>query len=194
MDLFLRYGYIAAAGDRHLAEFCRKKWYLDSPERVKEMHFGLTGVKSRKETLKSRLENSRRLVSGEKPFEFCETGEDGVKQIRALLGLRELVTNVNMPNRGQISNLPMGVVVETNAVFCAGMVTPVLAGEIPMEIYPMMAGLAGEQEMTVCAGLEQNLDAAFRAFIQDPLTDLSLADAKELFDKMIENTKEYLKV
>ena len=35
-DLFRRYGYIAAAGDRHLAEFCEGKWYLKDPETVKE--------------------------------------------------------------------------------------------------------------------------------------------------------------
>ncbi|MBQ4053666.1 MAG: alpha-glucosidase/alpha-galactosidase, partial [Clostridia bacterium] len=41
-DLFKRFGAIAAAGDRHLAEFCPRKWYLSSPERVEEMGFGLT--------------------------------------------------------------------------------------------------------------------------------------------------------
>ena len=58
MDLFRRFGYIAAAGDRHLAEFCEGKWYLENPERVREMHFGLTSVKWRKEDLKKRLEKS----------------------------------------------------------------------------------------------------------------------------------------
>ena len=33
MDLFQKYGYIAAAGDRHLAEFCEGKWYLENPDR-----------------------------------------------------------------------------------------------------------------------------------------------------------------
>ena len=52
MDLFNRFGYIAAAGDRHLAEFCEGSWYIDSPERVDEMHFGLTTVDFRREVLK----------------------------------------------------------------------------------------------------------------------------------------------
>ena len=34
-DLFLRYGAIAAAGDRHLAEFCPNAWYLKDSETVK---------------------------------------------------------------------------------------------------------------------------------------------------------------
>ena len=31
LDLFLKYGAIAAAGDRHLAEFCPGSWYLKEP-------------------------------------------------------------------------------------------------------------------------------------------------------------------
>lgn len=194
MDLFLRFRYIAAAGDRHLAEFCKRRWYLDNPEMVKEMKFGLTTVDYRKEDLNKRLEKSRRLVSGEEKFQFTETGEDGVKQIRAILGLNELTTNVNMPNMGQIPNLPRGVIVETNAVFRSNSVTPVLAGDVPAEIYPMISKMAGEQEITVRAGLERDLSLAFNAFCNDPLTDISIEEAKRMFYDMLDNTKNYLKM
>ena len=42
------------------------------------------------------------------------------------------------------------------------------------------------------AGETKSLKHAFNAFIQDPQVRLSFADAKKLFDEMIENTKEYL--
>lgn len=145
MDLFLRYNYIAAAGDRHLAEFCKKNYYLENPSRVQEMKFGLTSVDYRKKDLAKRLERSARLVSGEEKFKFSATGEDGVKQIRALLGLSDMVTNVNLPNNGQIPNLPKGVVVETNAVFKADSVNPVLAGNIPDELFPQLSSLVGSR-------------------------------------------------
>ena len=192
MDLFLRYGLIAAAGDRHLAEFCNKKWYLDSLERVAQLHFGLTSVDFRREDLKKRLAKSERLYNGEEEFVFKETGEDGVNQIRALLGLCEMTTNINVPNYGQIPNLPEGVVVETNAVFRSNSAAPVFVGDVPAEIYPMLSRLAGEQELTVRAGLERDFDMAFNAFLSDPLMDISLDDAKRLFDEMVENTKKYL--
>ena len=108
MDLFKRFGVIAAAGDRHLAEFCEGKWYLASPERVREMHFGLTTVDWRRNNLQERLDKCARLVSGEEAVAIKGTGEEGVNQIRALLGLCDLVTNVNLPNKGQIPNLPLG--------------------------------------------------------------------------------------
>ncbi|MBO7742295.1 MAG: hypothetical protein J6S21_07045, partial [Victivallales bacterium] len=158
-----------------------------------EMHFALTPVSFRKDELLQRLEKSRKLYSGELPIEVQETGEEGIHQIRALLGLEDLVTNVNLPNMGQIPNLPIGAVVETNAVFRAGTVTPVMAGEIPAEILPMVGRVCAEQEALNKAIAARDVDAIFQQFVGDPLVTCSYADAKKLFKEMCENTKEYLK-
>ena len=93
-----------------------------------------------------RNENSEIIRAGEEEVEVKVTGEEGVNQICALLGLGELVTNVNIPNQGQIPNLPLGAVVETNAVFRANSLQPVLAGEIPEAIYPLVSKICLEQE------------------------------------------------
>ena len=192
MDLFNKFGYIAAAGDRHLAEFCEGKWYLESPERVHEMKFALTTVDWRKEDLQKRLEKSRRLKSGEEEVTLRNTGEEGVQQMRALLGLGDLVTNVNIPNAGQIPNLPLGAVVETNAVFASNSLTPVFAGPVPKEIYPMVSRVCAEQELVSEGIAERDLDKIFTAFANDPLVTCGLEDARKLFDAMCENTKKYL--
>ncbi|MBO5109156.1 MAG: alpha-glucosidase/alpha-galactosidase [Clostridia bacterium] len=191
-DLFRRFGYIAAAGDRHLAEFSPGDWYLSSPERVREMKFGLTPVSWRKQDLKNRLERSRRLLSGEEEIRLWTTGEEGVNQMRALLGLSDLVTNVNIPNRGQIPNLPLDAVVETNAVFRADSLEPVFAGPIPAEIHPLISRVCTEQELVSEGVAERDLRKIFAAFVSDPLTRCSLDDAKVLFREMVENTKAYL--
>ena len=191
-DLFKRYGYIAAAGDRHLAEFCPGDWYLKTPEQVEEWKFGLTPVEWRWNDLKERLAKSERLIKGEEDFVIKETGEEGVDQIRAILGLRELTTNVNMPNVGQIPNLPLGAVVETNASFCCGTVTPVMAGELPKSIYPLISKICGNQEIIAEAAQKRDLDLAFSVFANDQLVRLPLPKARELFDEMVNNTKAYL--
>ncbi len=192
MDLFLRYGFIAAAGDRHLAEFCEGKWYLESPERVQEMQFGLTSVAWRKKDLEERRTRSRKLRSGEEPVQINGTGEEGVSQIRALLGLCDLVTNVNIPNYGQIPNLPAGAVVETNAVFRAGSLVPVLAGPVPLEIYPLVSRVCGEQELVFEGIISRDVQKIFAAFANDPLVTCSLSDARSLSREMCGNTREYL--
>ncbi len=192
LDLFNRYGYIAAAGDRHLAEFCPGKWYMESPESVDEWGFALTTVRWRKNGLKDRLEQSEKYRSGKEPLAIKRTGEKGVHQMRAILGLEDLTTNVNIPNRGQIPNLPLGAVVESNAIFRDGTVTPVLAGDVPKSIYSLVSRVCNEQQMLDKAIADRDLEAIFSAFANDPLVTCSLADARKLFKEMIENTKEYL--
>ena len=191
-DLFNRYGYIAAAGDRHLAEFCDGSWYLASPERVGEMHFGLTPVSWRKKDLENRLAKSARLISGDEEVEISGSDEEGVNQMRALLGLSDLVTNVNLPNRGQIPNLPLGAVVETNALFTSDTLSPVMAGPVPNEILSLVSRICAEQDALSKAIAERNTDKIFAAFAADPLVTCSIDDARRLFDEMCQNTKKYL--
>ncbi len=191
-DLFKKYGLIAAAGDRHLAEFVPGNWYLKDPETVKSWKFNLTPVSWRKEHKKELIAKSERLVKGEEDFELNPSGEEGVEQMKAILGLTEMVTNVNLPNRGQIENLPEGCIVETNAVFRNREVSPVYAGELPLDIKQLVMPHVQNQELLMKATLQKDLDPAFKAFLSDPLVTITRDEAKELFDKMVENTKEYI--
>ena len=191
-DLFKRYGAIAAAGDRHLAEFCPGQWYLESPQKVREWKFGLTPVSWRKENLADRIEYTKKLVNGEKTVAISQTGEEGTRQMKAILGLAPLVTNVNIINMGQISNLPKGFVVETNASFTARGVQPISAGAIPAGVDNLVQRVAYNQELTVEAAMTCNYELAFRAFVNDPLVTCSLTDARKLFEEMVKNTEKYL--
>jgi alpha-galactosidase len=139
------------------------------------------------------LDKAAKLASGEMPVALRNTGEEGVHQIRAILGLTEpLVTNVNIPNRGQIPNLPIGAVVETNAVFRDNSITPVFAGEVPTEIYPLVSRICAEQEMVTKAVANRDVEMIFNAFACDPLVTCTYEDARELFKEMVMNTAKYL--
>lgn len=191
-DLFRRYGSIAAAGDRHLAEFMPGKMYLADPETVKSWKFGLTTVGWRKNDLKERIAKSARLFNGEEEFKLRNTGEEGVNMMQSLAGYKELVSNVNIPNIGQCPDLPIGAIVETNAVFRHNTVTPVCAGTMSNEICAMVTRHIHNHRTIMYACASHDLDAAFTAFINDPLVTCSYADAKQLFNEMIENTKKYI--
>ncbi len=194
MDLFRRFGYVAAAGDRHLAEFMDNSDYLASPECVKDWMFGLTTVAWRKNNLKERLDRSARLLSGEETWTLKDSGEEGTLQMRALLGLSTMVTNINVPNQGQISNLPIGTIVETNAAFRDGILQPVFAGAVPDSIYPLIARAARENDMILDAGFSGSLAFAREKFCQlNMLKALTAEQKNELFDTMIKGTEKYLK-
>lgn len=191
-DLFKRYGVIAAAGDRHLAEFCNGSWYLKDPETVDSYGFTLTPIPWRKENLIERLKRAEGYVKGEQPLTLGPTGEESVQQIKALLGLGDFVTNVNIPNVGQVPNNPLGAVVETNAAFSADSVRPVFAGKVPERINALVMRIIEEQEAVVEAGLTGDYELAFSVFVNNPNVNLPIDEARKLFNEMLENTKAYL--
>jgi len=191
-DLFRRYGIIAAAGDRHLAEFCPGKWYLGEEDPYPTWKFARTPVPKRIEAYHKLLEDTKDFVSGEKEFEIKETGEEGVRQIKALVGLDSFVTNVNLPNTGQMPDMPLGAIVETNALFQADCVRPVVAGKLPQSVNGLVVRHIYNQETIVTAGLKKDYELAFTAFINDPLVTISLSDAELLYIEMLNNTRAYL--
>lgn len=195
-DLFRRYGLIAAAGDRHLAEFMPGNEYLNDPETVKEWKFGLTTVAWRKDDLKKRLEKSRRLVSGEENVELKPTGEEGILLIKALCGLGRVVSNVNVPNTfGQIPNLPRTALVETNALFEKDAVRPVAAGNLPDAVKELIMPHIENHERILNAALTCDRELVVQAFMNDPLVKgkgCKEEDIRKLVSDMIANTAAYL--
>ncbi|WP_143321750.1 alpha-glucosidase/alpha-galactosidase [Clostridium sp. HBUAS56010] len=194
-DLFLKYGFIAAAGDRHLAEFMPGDEYLKDPETVKEWMFSLTTVDSRKDQWKERLERSGRLVRGEEEIELKPSGEEGVMLIKALCGLTRWISNVNIPNTGgQIPNLSKETVVETNAVFSKDHIRPVLAGEIPESILSLVLPHAENQEVILNAAMNCDFEAALSALMNDPNAKAKIEknQAHELLTQMLTHTAAFL--
>ena len=190
-DLFKRYGLAAAAGDRHLAEFL-PPWYLKDPETVTSWMFGLTPVSWRLSQHMKIKEKSSRLVNGEEEVVIKKSGEEGIHQIKALLGLGDIITNVNIPNQGQMVGIPLGSVVETNAVFSRDSLRPVFAGKLPDDVQSLVLRQVLNQETILRAALNRDKEMAFRAFINDPLVTIDIVTARKLFDEMLENTKKYL--
>ena len=193
-DLFQKYGWIAAAGDRHLAEFM-PPIYLKDPQTVASWKFGLTTVTWRKEDLKKRLEKSKRLVSGEEQVELNPSGEEGILLIKALCGLTRVISNVNIPNTaGQIPNLPRTAVVETNAVFYKGTIQPIFAGEMKPVIRDLVMPHVENHERILEAAMKPNFGLAYEAFMNDPLVHgrISREDGEKLLKEMIQNTLDVL--
>lgn len=195
MDLFNRFGLIAAAGDRHLAEFMPGDEYLKDPETVTSWKFGLTTVDWRKNQLKERLAKSARLVGGEEEIQLKPSGEEGILLIKALCGLEQVVSNVNIPNTNlQIPNLPAYAVVETNAVFSRDSIKPVIAGELAEGVKNLIMPHIENHEYILKAALECDRESVYKAMLNDPLVKgrAREEDVKQLADDMITNTLAYL--
>ncbi|MDE6891180.1 MAG: alpha-glucosidase/alpha-galactosidase, partial [Lachnospiraceae bacterium] len=191
-----KYNCIAAAGERHLAEFMPGDLYLKNPETVKQWKFGLTTVSWRKNDLTKRLEKAKRLSEGAEEVTLRHSGEDTIALIRALCGLDgRLVTNVNYPNTAlQISNLPADATVETNAIFSYDNLQPVQSGSLPEEIRELILPHVRNQKEILQAALSCNRNLVYEVFAREPMIAgrLTQAQYKALADEMIDNTVAFL--
>ncbi|MBL9216839.1 MAG: hypothetical protein JNG83_15280 [Opitutaceae bacterium] len=182
-DLFRRFGALGAAGDRHLAEFV--PWYLGSEAELLRWGAVLTPYSWR--LRRTRLKDLPPEHYARTPL--APTDEEGVVQMEALLGLGDLDTNVNLPNTGQAPDLPLGAVVETNAQFRRGRLTPLPARPLPAGARALVRRVMDVQQLTLAAALARDVDLAFQAVLADPLVRLSPDEAWRMFRAMLRATR-----
>ncbi len=135
---------------------------------------------------------TRDLIAGREPLTLTSTGEEGVAQIKALLGLGDIVTNVNVENQGQVANLPLHSVVEMNAHFSRDTVRPITSGALPTGVQSLIARHVTNQELIIEAALTRDIDLAFQAVFNDPTNCLPLDEAWTMFNRLLAASREYL--
>lgn len=193
LDLFKRYGVLGAAGDRHLVEFVDSNWYLKDSDMIASFKFARTPVSFRIEKREKRIKNLHSIRDMKLPLEVQRSTEEAVDLMQALMGRKKLVSNVNLPNRGQMPEFPLGAIVETNAVFFQNSVSPVVSKALPEAVKAMVLTHIHNVEELYQGIKTRNLQQIFRAFLHQPLcANLRVEEAEALFQKMIAGTKTYL--
>ena len=104
----------------------------------------------------------------------------------ALLGNGNLKTNMNMPNRGQITFLPEGRIVESLGLISRDRVTPLVSADPPLAVQNLIRRISDEQEIAINAIWASDDELLFQAFLMDPLVSIPANKARELFDRMLE--------
>ncbi|WP_135554782.1 family 4 glycosyl hydrolase [Paenibacillus cymbidii] len=188
--MYERYGLVPAAGARHMVEFMPLAWYLKDHD--PKWGFGLTTVAERREGQARQLAETKQIVRGETPIRLQQSPEEGVRIIKGLVGLGSFVTNMNLPNQGQIPGIPHGAVVETNAVISLNRVQPVMTGELPVPLQNIALRHVLNQETILQAALLGDYELGFQAFLNDPLVAIGEQQARTLYEEMLQGTKAYL--
>ena len=195
MDLFRRFGVLAAAGDRHLVEFMNNSWYIKDKAAADKWLYHLTTVDYRRKDQAEKIERSRRIADGTEPVNVTKSDEEVVELMKALLGLiPPKVSNANVVNVGQMKDLPAGSVVETNCVFSQNSLKPVVAKPLPPDVNALVFRNAINIENTYYGIKNRDFRRIFEAFINQPLCScLTIEKAQELFIRMVSATESYLK-
>ena len=189
-DLLDRFRIPAAAGDRHLAEFMPVSDYLSDPTR---WGFALTPVDYRIRDRAAKQAKAAALAQGDGSLGAKQSDEAMVDQVVALMSGEPFVSNVNLPNRGQIAGLPDGAIVESNAVFTGMGVQPVIAGALPGPLTAIVSDHATRQQGLLAAVMDGDSAALFDLFHGDPLVrHLPRDTASAMFGEMVQATAHHL--
>ncbi len=182
--LFETTGVLGVAGDRHIVEFYSN--FIS-----KESEYGWKyGVKQTDADEFERAylvsgEYSRKMLSGEVALPKGASGEIVFEIIESIEKDLNWEFFVNLPNEGQISNLPRNRIVETYAIANAKGLSPIATGDLPPSVAPQVRLQSDIQEMIVEATLTNNKQLALQAFLLDPLVK-DFDDGRKMFEEMCE--------
>jgi len=194
-SLFQLYGALPAAGDRHVAEFF-PHFINESANWGAEYGIRLTSIEDRQGMemfAKMMIESGLSGDTDLKPFMDEISGEAANKIIRAIVGGEEYVGIMNLPNTGQVRNLPHDAVVETYGVIDATGAHAIAFGNVPPGIQNVLEHHVRQQEMTVAAAMSGSREIALQVLLNDPLSSrLTVGQAGEMLEELLDANRRYL--
>ena len=189
LTLFEQLGVLFGAGDRHVAEFL-PGFLTETSERGLRYGVLLTNVDQREEMERLRRAQVEYFVGG--GWEKLEhSAEQLAPVMAALAGGPAGRFVVNVPNHGQIDNLPREAVVECIAEIDALGVRPLAIGALPHAAYAAIAPHVARQELIVEAALTGRREPALAALATDPLVR-DPATVEPMLDELLAANLEFM--
>ena len=190
-ELLLRFGVLAAAGDRHLVEFF-PGFLTEASAWGERWGVALTTVEDRRgweAFFEAVLDEQLAATDPAQP----PSGELVAPVIDSLLTGERRTMPLNLPNAGQCPDLPLDAVVESMCVVDGDGVRPgppVSAPPLPAEY---LRRVAASQELAVDAAVTGNRATVFEAMLADPLASRLDHDALvRMTDELLAATAAWL--
>ena len=189
-DFYRQTGRMLYPGDRHITEFF-------SNVITKQTGYGaafgikLTSIADRQEWFdKARKDTLEWTAKPETiPLKISREAISGI--VACLCSSGKIVDVVNLPNVGQIDNLPRDTVVETMATIGNGTVAPHTVGALPDDLAMMLSHHAQRFNLTLQAALKGDRKLALEAMLTDPLVR-NCQTAGKLLDQLLSANRKLL--
>lgn len=189
------YGALPAAGDRHIAEFF-PHYINESTQWGANYEIRLTSIEDRQGMemfAKTLIESVLRGETDLTPFMADVSTEAANQIIRAITCAEKYIGIMNLPNAGQIANLPRDAIVETYGVIDSTGPHAICYGEVPAGVQNILQHHVHQQEMTVEAALAGSRHLALQVLLNDPLSSrLTIPQVKEMLEELLEANRQYL--
>jgi alpha-galactosidase len=189
LELFELYDALPAAGDRHLAEFF-PYFLTDATHQGADYGVLLTRIPHREQQVATARETVRAAIAGDLG-PVTRSPEATADIVSAVANGRSMRTIVNLPNTGQIDNLPRGAVVETLAEITSAGAQPLTVGALPPGVLSTVESHVTNQELIVTAALTGDRKLALQAMANDPLVH-DLGKARAILDELLVAHERYL--
>jgi alpha-galactosidase len=162
-------GYMPGISDLHIIDFFSQ--FVSRPE-LRE-HFGIEYDHiSEKTTGVDKYKNEvRRQLEGKITPSLKRHNEIVDKFICATSGGESFIDVLNVPNEGQIQNLPLDSIVETKCLVDATGIHPIQAGALPPIIESIVRPIIIRQELYMEAAMEHDFYKLRAALSMDPLVN-----------------------
>ena len=192
LALLERFGALPAAGDRHLAEFLPSILTEESGW-GEAWGIELTTIAQREKHQAQYVADVDAVLSGAGELKTWDSGELVAPVIDSLVtgDARELP--LNLPNTGQVPDLPSDVVVESMCVVDGDGMRGRDVARPPAPLAELLRRHAAVQELTVEAAVRGDRELARAAFGLDPLAgrgDWRATDA--MVDELLDRTSQWL--
>jgi alpha-galactosidase len=189
-EMLNEYGYLTYLDDRHTCEYFSA--YLTDRKMIKRFKLHTTTIEERRKALFKAREKALKMASGKEKI-FPRSRETAIDMIQAFITNKPFVDVVNLPNIGQIDNLPRGAVVETLGLVDSSGFAPISIGSMPEILRGITDVHCRVQKMTLDAALTGNRKLALEALMLDPLcAKLAPSDIRKMGVELMAATREYL--
>ncbi|MDF2927703.1 MAG: glycoside hydrolase family 4 [Paenibacillaceae bacterium] len=187
-----QFGCLPLAGDRHLIEFYPSLCNIRNGYGMK-YNVSKTTVEARQLSKIRQLEKIRSMARQGSSIIWEKSGEELTAIMEAVISGQSVSSIVNMPNRGQIANLPQEVIVETLATVSAEGIVPKPSGALPGAIGSLCRLHADVHEITLKAALQGSRELLIEALSLDPSSGCAdFAELPQLADELLLANRKWL--
>jgi alpha-galactosidase len=193
-ELFRLTGVLPYLGNRHICEFL--PCYITSLRNIEAYGLKRTSIATRKHGFKQGRAELVEMVRGEIPSRFrVRSRETAADMIAAHAQGKAFFDVGNVPNVGQIDNLPRGLVVETAVRVDSNGFTPLTFGSLPRMVHGLIEPYSHLFPMVVNACFQRDRKLALQALRLDPVcARLNGQQVIDLGEKLLAAHKRYITV
>lgn len=187
-------GWFCTESSEHLAEYV--PWFIKShrPDLIEAFHIPLDEYPTRCEEQIAAWKTEAAALTGAGLTKVTRSHEFAAQIMNAITTDTPYAIYGNLPNSGQIPQLPLGAAVETPCLVDANGVQPTVVDDIPPQLVALMRSQINVQELTVRALIDQDIEHVYHAAMMDPHTaaELDLRQIRALVTALLEAHGDWL--